>query len=142
MDPYQTGLSTSHFYLTRREVRGSLVAIMRGRLEQRGLLLIPQPSRAVRQGDVHEFISSAEPGIGPKSTVNSVSYVGFVEFSAAGVICVGDAVKVRGLTIGTIAGFDDTHMPNHMNIVIAQDRLQSGAELGLKLEEPVSVGAA
>ena len=46
------------------------------------------------------------------------------------------------LTIGTIAGFDDTHMPNHMNIVIAQDRLQSGAELGLKLEEPVSVGAA
>ena len=142
MDPYQSGLSAAHFYQERREIRGSLVAIMQNRLENRGLLLIPQPSRAVRQGDVHEFISTAEPGVGPKSTVNSVSYIGFVEFFTAGVICIGDAVKVRGITIGTIAGFDDTHMPNHMNIVISQDGLRSGSELGLKLDETVSVGVS
>ena len=31
---------------------------------------------------------------------------------------VGDKVSVDGRHLGALAGFDETHMPNHMNIVV------------------------
>ena len=52
----------------------------------------------------------------------------------------GDEVKINGQVIGKIAGFDETHMPNHYNIVIyGTDRI-SGNERNLDLNDEVVIG--
>jgi len=38
----------------------------------------------------------------------------------------GDSVVIGGKTVGTIAGFDESHFPNHYNIVIKGPRRLSG----------------
>lgn len=137
--PYTGGVPPQNFFASRRPVGGKLVAVMQGRLDGRGLQLILQPSRAVCQGEIHELIVSTEQGIGPGSTVNRVTYVGFVEFDPGGVIYFGDTVRIGNMEIGRIAGFDSTHLPNHMNIVIAAAELKSGLERGLSLEQAVTI---
>jgi fumarate reductase subunit C len=74
----------------------------------------------------------AEPG----SSVNPIAYLGFVEFAQGGVIVAGDRVSVNGEDIGYVCGFDETHMPNHLNIVVRGQRL-SGRQRGFKLAEHV-----
>lgn len=142
MEPYQLGRGTSHFYHVRRSIAGETVAVMRGTLEGRGLALIQQPSRALLKGELHELIASTEENIGPGSTVNSVTYICFVEIAVSGVLCTGDTVRVGKHVIGTIAGFDYTHMPNHMNIVIKSASMTSGEGLGVALGDPVTFQGA
>lgn len=141
-EPHTGGLPPRDFFASRRPVGGKLVAVMQGRLDGRGLQLILQPSRAVCRSEVHELIVSTEHGIGPGSTVNRVTYVGFIEFDLGGVIYIGDTVRIGNVEIGRIAGFDSTHLPNHMNIVIAAAELKSGLERGLSLEQAVTIQSA
>ena len=37
---------------------------------------------------------------------------------------VGDDLKITGKSIGRIAGFDMTHMPNHMNVLVKAESLE------------------
>jgi len=46
---------------------------------------------------------------------------------------IGDEVIADGVKIGEVAGFDETHFPNHMNILIRVKELKTGFEMGLKL---------
>lgn len=122
-------------YYAKSPLAGSLVVVLDGEYPQRGLKLIPQPSRAVCRNEVHEMIvtdEEAEPG----SSVNPIAYLGFVEFAQGGVIVAGDRVSVNGEDIGYVCGFDETHMPNHLNIVVRGQRL-SGRQRGFKLAEHV-----
>ena len=43
----------------------------------------------------------------------------------------GDNVTVAGRLIGQIAGFDETHLPNHLNIVVKAGKSVTGREIGL-----------
>ena len=128
-DPYQSGMFSGNPYYAKSDITGSLVVVLREKLEGRGLSLIKPISRCVQQHEIHELILSDEEGIKPGSTVNKVAYFGFTEITRGGVITVGDEVYSSGKLIGTIAGFDETHMPNHINIVISGPRAD-GAEQG------------
>jgi len=75
-------------------------------------------SRAVLKNEVHELILTDDQNAAPEKIVNRVSYVGFVEIKRGGVIVTGDKVFVEEKHLGELAGFDITHMPNHMNIVV------------------------
>jgi hypothetical protein len=79
-----------------------------------------------------------EPDAAPGREVNRVGYLGFVEILDGGVIIKGDEVLLDDELIGHIAGFDETHMPNHQNIVIAGDSRATGAERGIRLESRVT----
>ena len=47
---------------------------------------------------------------------------------------VGDEIRTdRTGLIGTVVGFDESHAPNHFNIVVQAARSQTGRELGLRL---------
>jgi hypothetical protein len=120
-------------YAAKVPVSGRLVVVLRGHVARRRLALIPQPSRAVVVHAVHELIATDEPRVGPGATVNRIAYLGFVEFQQGGVVLIGDEVRVGRRLLGRVAGYDVTHMPNHMNIVIAVARVVSGEELGLRL---------
>lgn len=140
-DPFKDKLGPRAVFAKKVKVCARLVVVLDGRLPRRGLELIPQETRGVRVGEVHELIGSIQPGIGANSTVDPIVYLGFVEMLGAGVICAGDELRVGGKLIGRLAGFDYTHMPNHMNIVIATSAERSGVEHGFELEQEVTFSA-
>lgn len=127
-DPYAAGKFTANPYAAKRDVTGTLAVVLDGKMEDRGLELIKPISRCLRKYDVHELILTDEPEARPGSTVNRIAYLGFVELEQGGVIVSGDKLLLNGEIIGTLAGFDETHMPNHLNIVIKTDRLATGVE--------------
>jgi hypothetical protein len=106
--------------------------VLHARAEKRGLELCPFPSRAVLQHEIHELIITAEPAA-PNKLVNRIAYVCFFEVLNSGMLWSGDQVEVNGKVIGALGGYEFSHMPNHMNLVIqAQDPLLTGFEMGLQ----------
>ncbi|MCL6451383.1 MAG: hypothetical protein K6T75_08835 [Acetobacteraceae bacterium] len=131
MDPYARGIARGRPPCRKADVQARLVVVLDTRREARGLELIAPYTRAVKRYDVHEFILTDEAA-GPGGTVRRVCGLGFAEVSRGGVLMVGDEVLGPGaLRIGTVAGFDLSHDPNHLNVVIHVDRPLTGMELGL-----------
>ncbi len=139
-DPYAANkLDTKYPCADKSIVNGKLCTILDARAQNRGLELVQYPSRAVQKYEIHEIILTAEPEAGPGAKVNNISYLGYFEVLESGVIWVGDKVLVGGKEIGTLAGYDMTHFPNHMNIIIKIDGdLYTGLEAGVKVGAPIS----
>jgi enamine deaminase RidA (YjgF/YER057c/UK114 family) len=131
-DPYKAGKFSKNPYALKSDVTGQLVVTLDGRMENRGLSLITPPSRCVCRHQVHELILTDEPAAMPGRQVDRIGYLGFFSVEAGGVILRGDAVWLDEQYIGAVAGFDETHMPNHLNIVIATDKLTTGVETGAR----------
>ena len=107
-----------------------VAAVLRGQVPDRNMDLIPQPSRAVKAGDIHEIILTDECAT-PGSRVGRVAYLAFVEFQSGGILLYGDKVYIGDEPIAELLGYDLSHFPNHMNIVARGD-LRSGEERGLR----------
>lgn len=138
-DPYARNMfGNFNPYFAKRQTTGSLAVVLDGMFDDRGLELISPSSRAVKTSEIHELILSDEE-TGPGQRVNRIAYVGFVEINRGGVIVVGDSVHIGDTVVGTVAGFDETHMPNHLNIVLAGNR-KTGRELNLSVENIVTIG--
>jgi hypothetical protein len=136
-DAYKRNMLFNTYYAKRR-VTGKLVAVLDGTYENCDLLLVEQPAYVLRSGDIHELIitdEAAQPG----ATVKTIAYLVFFEIITGGVIVAGDEVHIKGKIAGKIAGYEETHMPNHVNIVLTGVKI-SGRGLGLTLEEEVVIG--
>ena len=137
MDPYQE--------LKRRpssrksEVRARIVTVFGNKREDRGLRLMATYTRALCQNEIHEFIITNERGVRPGCTVDAVGYVCFGEIERGGVAMFGDKVVAKDRVVGEIVGFNETHMPNHLNIVMEADNLRSGFELGLNVGDQIVI---
>ena len=129
-DPYASGMFKENPYCEKSDIQGNLTVVLRGMYEERGLELIKPVSRCVRKYDIHELILSDEEDIKAGGKVNKIAYLGFVEILQGGVLIIGDALYWNGACVGRIAGFDETHMPNHLNIVIKCDKRITGEQLG------------
>jgi len=115
--PYDFKRITPGVYGNRRQVEGEVVAILHVSFQDRGLRLIETKSRAVRLHEIHELMitdQEAAPGGG----ADRVRAVAFFEVTEPGLIVAGDRVTVGTKRLGTLAGYDETHMPNHMNVVV------------------------
>jgi hypothetical protein len=130
-DPYARNLVNRGFYHAKPDIRTRVAAVLTGSLENRGLELIKPISRAFPAGTIIELIGTDERDAAPGGSVQRIAYLAFVELLDGGVILSGDEVTANGARIGTIAGFDDTHMPNHQNTIVRMQTRQSGAEIGL-----------
>lgn len=130
-DPYERQLVNRSFYHGKLPIRGRVAVVLRGLLENRSLNLIKPISRAFPAGTIIELIGTDEEQAGPGATVERIAYIAFVELLDGGVLLAGDRVIIAGREIGVIAGFDDTHMPNHQNTVIRVNKRISGADLGI-----------
>ena len=124
-------------FTAKREVVGRMVMIMSHRFNRRGLELTDFWSRAIRQHDIEEVIFTDELDAAPGKRVERVAYLGFFETTVGGIIYVGDQVQVQGKVVGKVAGFDLTHAPNHLNIVVVAENCIPGSELGVALEAPI-----
>lgn len=126
---------------TKRAIEGTLVKLLFHQRTERGMRLIPEQSRCVRAGEVHELVTTDHSGLSAGATVDRVGFLGFVEIEAAGVLDVGDDVLLGDRRIGVVAGFDECHFPNHYNVLIATDELQTATSLGLAVEQRIGFAA-
>lgn len=129
VDPYASGKITTNLYAKKRDVQGPLVVVLDGKLDNRDLSLIAPMSRCLCRGQVHELILTDEAAAKPGTRVQRIAYLGFFAVEQEGVIVSGDELLLNGKLIGHLAGFDETHMPNHLNIVIRTDKRLTGVEL-------------
>ncbi len=113
--------------------------VLEGKLEGRGLELIKPISRAVLSGEIHELIVTDQAEAAPGAKVDRIAYIGFFEVTQGGVIVEGDQVFCGDKLLGVIAGFDETHCPNHWNIIIRHNFRESGLDQGLDLEETIQI---
>jgi len=121
-DPYARGMFKENPYARKLDVTGKLVVLLRGKYPDRGLNLIKPISRGLNAGEVHELIvtnQDARPG----DKVDPIAYEGFFAVEQPGVIVAGDELIIGGKYLGILAGYDETHMPNHLNIVIQGELL-------------------
>jgi len=123
-------------YVSKRAIIAELVVVMDLKRFDRGLYLIDVPSRVLRKGEIHEVIITDETP--SQRTVNRVAYIGFAEFLNGGLLVPGDKVYIRGQLFGRFLGFDETHMPNHYNLVINTQTLLSGKELGFNIGDIIT----
>lgn len=138
-DPYAQKLVNRTFYAAKSDIRGRIAVVLRGLLENRNLNLITPISRAFPVGTIIELIGTDEENAGPGGTVQRIAYIGFVELLDGGVLLTGDPVSIKGVRVGTIAGFDDTHMPNHQNTILRMEKRIAGADLGFVPGDPVCI---
>jgi len=110
-------------YGNRRPVKGEIVALMHATYEKRGLDLIDPRSRALTRDEIHELMITDEPEAAPGGRADRVSVIAFFEIIQGGLAVVGDEVSIKGMALGELAGYDLTHMPNHMNVVVKRKSL-------------------
>lgn len=118
-------------YTAKRHVQGELIYVFALRVDERWMKLEEFPSRALTRGEIHELMVSTNAGLRPGAGVRDLAYIGFFEVETSGIAEVGDEVWAGDHRLGTLAGFDLTHYPNHLNIVVSAEVAVTGAELGL-----------
>lgn len=132
-EPHAGGILDKYPYVDKRDVVGRVVCILDARSENRGMELSIHPSRAVPKGEIHELAATDDPQAEPSKVVDRVTYIGFFEVEKGGIILVNDRVTVQGQEVGQVVGFDFTHAPNHLNILVRTEAPMTGPELGLTL---------
>lgn len=130
-DPYSTPYDEARASYPRSPSDGIFVGVLHRSVQDRGLQLIRQHARCIRKHEIHELILTEEEGAAPGGEVEEIAYLGFIEFTRGGVIVAGDRFFVNGREIGRLAGYDETHMPNHMNIVLRGKGLVHGYDRGI-----------
>ena len=132
-EPHVGGILDKYPYADKSDVVGHVVCILDARSENRGMELSIHPSRAVLKGEIHELVATDDLQAKPGKVVDKVAYISFFEVQKGGIILVNDQVTVEGQELGQVAGFDFTHAPNHLNILVRTEAPVTGPELGLKL---------
>lgn len=139
MDPYARALFKENPFSLKRSIECSAVAVLQARLDNRSLRLIPQISRVLKKNDIHELIFTDEKESRPETIVNRIAYIAFIEILKGGVMVVGDKVYWNNNLLGIVAGFDDTHMPNHQNIILYSPKISTGKKLNIWLEDKIII---
>ncbi len=141
-DPFTSQIAITRFGKTiKREMKGQMVAVLGSSSDERGLSLIPQLTRVLCKNEIHELITTDEVDAGPNRTVDRMGVICFFEITQGSYVIVGDPVFINGKEIGKVAGFDETHLPNHYNIVVLSPKRFSGLEAGFFIGDRVSIGS-
>ena len=122
----------------KRVVTAIIVKKLHHMRHDRGMTLIPESTRCVRVGELHELVTTDHRGLSAGSRVDRTGFLGFGEITRAGVIEAGDIVTVSDTVIGCVVGFDDCHFPNHYNIIIESDTLLTGDHPAVTVEGAIS----
>ncbi len=120
-------------YAANRPVEGVVVTVLDSTHEARGLKLISTFSRALPRHSIHELIATDEVEKKPGTTANRIAYLAFFEVTRGGCLLVGETLFVDETPVGRILGFDETHAPNHLNIVLGVQRRQTGPQLKISV---------
>jgi hypothetical protein len=121
--PYDFKRITPSVYGYRRPVKGEVVALLHVYFEDRGLKLIETKSRTLCKYEIHELMITDEEAA-PGDGANRVRAIAFFEVKQPGLVVVGDSLSINNKKLGNVAGYDETHMPNHMNILVKAESIE------------------
>lgn len=138
MPPARSKIATTRFvtlstYAANRPAAGGAVTVLDSTHEARGLKLISTYSRALPRYSIHELIATDEADQRPGGAVNRIAYLAFFEVTRGGCVIVGETLVVDGKPVGEVIGFDETHEPNHINIIIGVSRCATGRQLKIAI---------
>lgn len=124
-------------YAQSADVVGRVVTVLQGVSDRRGLFLQPDlRSRAVPAGQVHELmLTDGDAQLG--DTIDRVALIAFFVVEEPGVLIAGSDIRINGQDLGRLAGFDQTHMPNHQNLCVAGAELLDGASRRIEVGDEV-----
>jgi len=130
----KTKIGTTRFvtlatYAANRPVTGTVVTVLDSTHEVRGLRLMATYSRALPTNSIHELIATDEVEKKPGEKANRIAYLAFFEVARGGCVLVGETLLVNGKVVGGVLGFDETHEPNHLNIVVGVKQRKTGRQL-------------
>jgi hypothetical protein len=128
-----TRFVTLSTYAANRPVEGEVVTVLDSTHEARGLKLISTYSRALKKNSIHELIATDEGDRAPGGIANRIAYLAFFEVTRGGCVIVGETLLADGKPIGKIIGFDETHEPNHLNLILGVKARATGPQLNLCL---------
>jgi hypothetical protein len=132
--------AAQQMFTDRQPIQARWVAVMAHRRHDRGIRPAPWQTRCLLKGEIHEILLCT-PGP-PEDPINEICYLGFAEVTVPGVIVIGDDVGLPNGRVGVVHGFDETHMPNHYNILVRAGRaLATGADLHLAVGDLLTVAA-
>jgi hypothetical protein len=118
-------------WTAKRTIAGSFVKLLDHSSTSRGMTRAPWESRCLLRGEIHEIVTTDQDLLTAGDPVDRVGFLGFAEISEGGVVEVGDPVRVQGVAIGHVTGFDECHFPNHYNVLIHVSELLTASALGL-----------
>ncbi len=121
--PYDFTQIKPSVYGDKRPVEAEIVAVLHVEFKDRGLEFIQTKSRAVKLNEIHELMITDEQDAAPGGGADRVRAIAFMEITKSGLIVVGDDVTIEGDKLGSLAGYDVTHMPNHINVVVKAESL-------------------
>ena len=136
-DPFLTGASKGPWDRPHGAPKGQLVAVLDESGDGLGLKLIANKSRAARANEINELAVTDEEAT-PGATVESAAYLAFIELTSGGMLIEGDRVEINGETIGEIAGFNESAMPNHQTIVVRKAKRTTGRQRGYQLGDAIT----
>jgi hypothetical protein len=84
---------------------------------------------------VIELITTTQKECKPGDRVDRVTYIGFAEIQAGGVLRIDDQVVVKGEPRWTVVGFDETHHPNHLNVIMKTIAEHAESSSDVQLED-------
>ncbi len=124
--------------MTFKPMKAQFVATLGHAHKGRNMILSEFNTRCIQKGEIHELVCLKKEEQG---TVNfkDAWYLGFIEFNGGGVLAKGMTLEVNEQIIGTLVGFDDTHTPNHYNLLISTENPKTGPELGIKVGDSSSL---
>jgi predicted dehydrogenase len=114
-------------------VSAELVKLLHHRRDDRGMVLSPSRSRCIAAGELHELVTTTDRPSAPGDPVDVVGFIGFAAFKAPAIVERGDAVWLADRQIGVVAGFDECHAPNHLNIIIDVPQLVAAGDLDARV---------
>jgi predicted dehydrogenase len=129
-------------------VAATVVKLLFHTRADRGMTLSPWQSRCVPAGQVHELVTTTDRPRVAGDRVDRVGFLGFAAFDAPAVLERGDRVwlvprspvgDTARRQLGTIAGFDESHWPNHYNLVIDTDELLTAGDVDLRPGDKIFV---
>lgn len=112
-DPFARGLIKNFPFTKACSIEFSIVAVLDHYIENRDLHIMNTLSRSISRYSIPEIIVTEED-VKLGGAVNSVAYIGFVAAKNCGQATVGRKVLIQRKYLGYIAGFDETHAPNHL----------------------------
>jgi len=89
-----------------------------------------------------KLVTTDEVDAKPNKVVDRVGVIGFFEVCQGGSVAVGDSIFINDKKRGKVAGFDETHFPNHYNVVIHVPRKFTGLEAGFELGDELKIGGS
>lgn len=110
-------------------IKAQWLAIMDHERKDRAITLSPYKTRCLQVNEIHEFMLCAENS-DISLPINHIKYLGFAEIQNGGIVEVGDYVLNSENFQAKITGFDETHYPNHYNIVLSSPVFLNGKEYG------------